>query len=70
MGFITTIFDTFDEVKKQEDCYWFFISLGAFGSVDTHYIAWEMVCDNIQIYKSRFAQFIEDGFDNYIVQSK
>ena len=43
-------------------------SLGAFESEDSHDIAREMVCYYLQIHRNRFAEFIEDDFDNYIDQ--
>ena len=45
-------------------------SLGAFGSEDSHDIVRETACDYFQIHRNRFAEFIEDYFDNYIDQLK
>ena len=66
--FSTTIFDIFDEVKIKGDDNWLFrsLSFGAFGSEDSNDIAREMVCDDFQIHRNRFVEFIEDDFDNYI----
>ena len=70
--FSTSIFGFFDEVKIKGDGNWLFrsLSLGAFGSEDSHDIARVMVCDYLQIHRNRFAEFIEDNFDNYIDQLK
>ena len=46
------------------------LSLGAFESEDSHDIAKEMVCGYLQIHRNRFAEYIEDDFDNYIDQLK
>ena len=46
------------------------LSLGAFGEEDSLDIAREIVCDYLQIHRNRFAEFIEDNFDNYIDQLK
>ena len=45
-------------------------SLGAFGSEYSHDISREMVCDDLQIHRNRFAEFIEDDFDHYNDQLK
>ena len=66
----TSIFDIFDEVKIKGDGNWLFrsLSLGAFGSEDSHDIARELVCEYLQIHRNRFAEFIEDDFYNCINQ--
>ena len=42
-------------------------SLGTFWSEDSHDIAREMVCDYLQIPRNKFTEFIEDDFDNTLI---
>ena len=68
----TLIFGFFDEVKIKGDGNWLFrsLSLGAFGSEDSNDIAREIVCYYLQIHRNRYAELLEDDFDNYIDKLK
>ena len=71
MEFSTLIFDIFDEVRIQGIVIDHLDhSLGAFGLEDSHDIAWEMVRNYLQIHRKRFVEFIEDDFDNSLINLK
>ena len=56
LEFSTLIFDIFDEVRIQGIVIDYLDH--SFGSEDSHDIAWEMVCNNLQIHRKRFVEFI------------